>query len=319
MNEYKVDEELEKKILELLLLGISTRKIRNILNIDYTVYTQIKESLKLKSKISDDKIKEAIEEREKRDKITIYKFLILGYNYVEIIATVPYGDKHYISKLVGELKKEGKITDREIEEYRFKRNEKHKKEIILQGLNQGLSCKEIADKYNEKYRDKHISEKNVWDYKNKLVEQGDITGEIIKEKRKEVKAKHIEPQEEDVLKLFGLGFNREQIKRIMNLTAVKVWRINQKLKDKGKITEEDIQYAITNRENEALKRRERIVKIINFTEDIDENLIKCHVEYLKAMSKLDELETKDIKLLRKVIPMSSKFVSFDNLNFILEL
>ncbi len=312
-------------MLKLLLLGISTRKIRNILNIDYTLFKQVKESLKSKGRISEDRIKKALKEREERDKNTIYKFLKLGYSNVELIDKVPYGDRHYISKLVEGLKKEGKITDEQIEKYRFERNEKHKKEIILQGLNQGLSYKEIADNYNEKYTDRHLCEKNVGDYKNKLVERGDITEEVIQERRKarkEIKAKqekeqHISPKEKIVFKLLNLGFTAKQIREITHLAPSSLWRVKKSLKEKGKITEEEIQYATSNRENQALERREHIVKMINFSKDIDEKVVQKHIDYAKVTLQLNELAPKDIKLLGKVIPMNPKLVSFDNANFIL--
>ena len=280
----------------------------------------------MKGRISEDRVKGAIKEREKRDKITIYKFLIMGYSYVEIISTVQYGDKHYISKLVEELKKEGKITDEQIEEYRFEKNEKQKKEIILQGLNQGLAYKEIVDNYNEKYTDKHISERVVEEYKNKLVERGEITEYIIQERRKERRKERREerkeqnivtPQEKRVLKLLKLGFTAKQIKRITQLTTNNLWKIKKSLKEKGKITEEEIQYSTCNKEKYALERRKHIVRMINFSESIDENVVQEHIDYVRATIQLDELNPKDIKLLKKVIPMHPKIVSFDNVNFIL--
>lgn len=322
-KEYVVSEELEEQILKLLLLGISTRKIRNVLKVDYPTFKQTKDSLKLKNKISDDEIKKAVQEREEKDKNTIYKFLTLGYSYVELINTVPYGDRHYIEKLVGKLKDEGRITDEEIEKYRFERNERQKREIILQGLDEGLQYKEIAENYNEICTDKKISENVVCDYVKKLVNEGIRTKEEIQERRKirenEIKAKSIGPHEEKLIELFGFGFNREEIKKVMQLTSQELWRLNKKLKDKGKITEEEIQNAIENRQDESKERQTQIAKMINFTREIDENVIQTHLDYVKATYQLEELENKDIKLLRKVIPMDSKLVSFDNANFILRV
>ena len=59
--------------------------------------------------------------------------------------------------------------------------------------------------------------------------------------------------------------------------------------------------------------------MISFSKKIDENIIQTHLDYAKVAYKLDELKNKDIKLLRKVIPMDAKLVSFDSVNFILRV
>ena len=328
-----MDEEVEKNVLRLLLLGIHVNSIQNLLNRSSEDIQKIKEILKGKGKITEDKIKEALEVRRKRDKSTVYNLLLLGYSYKEIANEIPYADKNYVVRLANNLRKEKLITDAEIEEAKFERNEKYKKEVILNGLEQGLSQEEIIEEYKESVKNiegiknKTISRKIISDYTKKLLNQGVITKEQIERKRLEGqkirierrKEQHVGPHEERVLELLKLGFYGAEIAKVTELTLSYISQIKRKLEKRGKITEEEIQEAIENRQEETEKRQTHIAKIINFSEDINEDIVQQHIEYSKVTYALNELSEKDFKLLQKVIPMDEKLVSFDNINFILRV
>ena len=84
--------------------------------------------------------------------------LLKGYTHKEISDNIPYTDKRYITRIVEKLKKERRITEKQIEQGKFERTEKRRLEIVLRGLKLGLTFKETAeiDKsiglYEEQYR-----------------------------------------------------------------------------------------------------------------------------------------------------------------------
>ncbi len=84
--------------------------------------------------------------------------LLKGYTHKEISDNIPYTDERYITRTVEKLKKEGGITDKQIEQAKFERTEKRRLEMVLIGLKLGLTFKETVelDKtiglYEEQYR-----------------------------------------------------------------------------------------------------------------------------------------------------------------------
>ncbi len=332
-KEQMSNEELESGVLRLSLLGISDLRIINILKKEYKEIKRIQQDLISKGKISQEEIEEKINERRQKDKNIVCTLFKEGYTYKEIAKAIPYANTNYVARIVEELKKEGQTTDEQIGNIKFERNERYKREVILDGLQRGLTHNEMEQNYEKKVKDikevtlKTITKKMICEYTSKLITQNVITKEEIEKQRKEwnriklneKKEQHVGIREEKVLELFKLGFCRIEIAKLMNLSTPYISQVKVKLKQKGKITEEEIQSAIENRQNEAKKRQTHIAKMISFSKKIDENIIQTHLDYAKVAYKLDELKNKDIKLLRKVIPMDAKLVSFDSVNFILRV
>ena len=324
------DEKVEKQILSLLLLGLSTEQLRNILNMTNNEFHQVKKRLIAKGNITEDKIRECRKMKLERDKNITYELLLKGYYYTEIEDEILYGFSGYAKKLTNILKAEGRITEEEIKSARFERNEKYKIEVILDGLNKGLTYGEIIKDYElkvknmEGVKDKTIKERIIGVYKIKFIESGRITEEIIqrrKEEREKINEKVIEKnsKEEKILKLCEMGFTAPEIGRILGLEKSGIYHKIKRMKNKGLITNKEIEKAIANRQDESKERQTHIAKMIGFTRKIDENVIQTHLDYVKATYQLEKLENRDIKLLRKVIPMDAKLVSFDSVNFILRV
>ena len=68
-----------------------------------------------------------------------------GYSQREIAGQIKYASQLYVQKLIGQLKKEGRITNEMIEEAKFENNEGEIKEYVLRKLREGYSQQEIAD------------------------------------------------------------------------------------------------------------------------------------------------------------------------------
>ena len=317
-----------------MLLGYKTPKICNILKIESSQFEVVKASLIKSKKISKDEIKSAIDEKEKRDMNTIYELYKAGNIYQDIANAIPYCNKTFVERAIRRLKEEGVITEETVHEREtaiFEREEKYKKEIILEGLQQGLFFEEIAENYKQKVKEietvryKTIDINTIIDYKVKLIIEGAITEEEFieaREKRKqrrekEKKEQHVGPNDEEVLKLSKLGFDISQIIKIIVLSIYSITYIRMELKEKGKITAKEIRSAKKDREENAEKRTNYIRGMIGYTRNIDAKLVGKHIEYLKAKFKLGELTDYDIKLIRRVIPIDASLTTPTNVNFIL--
>lgn len=103
-----------------------------------------------------------------------------GYSQREIAGQIKYASQLYVQKLIGQLKKEGRITNEMIEEAKFENNEREIKEYVLRKLREGYSQQEIADSDENGFLDRARVER----CKDKLVAEGAITDEEIKRAKK---------------------------------------------------------------------------------------------------------------------------------------
>lgn len=141
----EIDEILKNKVLNYLELGIDSRRIANSLKISFSTRARISEILIKEGKITEEQIRRNREKRAEQDKELILELLHEGYTNAEIVPFVPVGNIQYVKRIVRNLKSEGLISDKEIEETQFKRKETSRRKIVLDGLEEGLTYQEIAD------------------------------------------------------------------------------------------------------------------------------------------------------------------------------
>jgi len=96
-----------------------------------------------------------------------------------------------------------------------------------------------------------------------------------------------------------------------------VSKIRKKLIANGEITDKDIKENVANREPKAEKRKLAIGAMVNFTSDINHAVVNEHIAYVKAKIELGEMETSDMELISKVIPMERELMTLGNINFVI--
>ncbi len=315
----EIDEDLKDRILGLLNLGIDSQRLCNNLNISNTILKKIKKILIKEGKITEEQIRENKAKRTIQDKNTVLELLFKGYMFTEIAIQIPLGNRRYVERIVENLKNEGLITDEQIKKARVERKETVRRKIIIDGLKQGLTYDEIA----EEGRTKRLTKKIVSDIKAQLVSEGSITeSEIIeaKEKRKRIKREENKdkekPDDEKIRKLDHLGFNTDQIGIIIGRGKWYIVKRRGVMEKKGIINRKGIRTNTKNRIPNAAKRLKQIERVISFKADLDDKIVQDQIDYEKAMAQLGETQLENIKLLARVIPMSSELVTPGNVNFV---
>lgn len=316
----EVTKDIKKRVLELLEIGVAERRIANILSIDIGILAKIKNELICEGCITRGEIEEVAENRRIQDKETTCKLLKEGYSITEIIENIPYSQRNYIHRFKEQLKREGKITEEEIKEAQYNRKEKHKMECIIAGLRKGLSYEEIANGYQSDKAER-LNKDAVYHRKVKAVEEGLITEDEIEMAKKlrgsqEGKSDYVGPHDEEILRLFKLGFNYEQIATVLGLARNSIKARKNEIKKQGRITQEEIDENIEDGEKNASKRRNAISNMIIFVADLDFNIVNEHIYYSKAKMELGELDERDIEILMRVITMSDEFVTLGNVKFV---
>ncbi len=320
-NNVEVTDELKQRTLELLLLGIDRQRIANILSIDLSTFDTIKGNLIDNGQITQEQIRDAITKRMESSKETIYNLLKKGCSYDEIEQHIPYSNKMYITRMVAKLKEDGRITEEEIEEARFARNEQRKKDIVLQGLMKGLTYRETLD------LDENVTfcKQKYREYRSNLVASGAITNEQIEEARlnhaqmkaNEAIQNYEGPNDGRILELSRLGFDLSQIARIIGTSKSYISKRRSAISERYGIDKKVFAELIKNREQNAEKRRKKIEGMIYFTSKVDENVINEHIGYTKAMTLLEEESSKDMKLIINAMLTEASIITASNLNFVL--
>lgn len=116
-------------------MGISQSEVVSITNM-----------LKVKGAISSEQIKNAREDKLKKDEEDVINLLKRGYTQADI--KIQKRDTINLSRMISKLKNEGRITDEEIknaqeQERKFERMEFA--ELVLNGMKRGLTVKEIIE------------------------------------------------------------------------------------------------------------------------------------------------------------------------------
>jgi len=304
--------------LDLLYLGIGTAQLKSIVNINSEIYDKIVDELVSRNSISIEEIEQFRKEREDNIKETTCKLRIKGYSCKEIANRIPYCKEKTIKKTSARLRKRNILTE---DDMKIANIEKRVREIVLSGLKEGLSNQEIISSCKVKTLD----DKMLQGYISDFVEDGDITrGQIIKtrEKRQEREKGEREQREQDIKDperyereievLYRLGFSGRQIMQLTQLSSSYVRRIRDKVGISAKQSEE-WQKA---QEEMAESRRMAISKMATTKRELEDDLVKTHIEYVKGKLQLGDVDENDVKLISRIIPMFEQFITNSNVNLI---
>lgn len=274
------------------------------------------EEIKAKTGITQEQISSARQEREDNIKETTRKLRIKGYSCREIANKIPYCKEKTIKETSARLRKRNILTE---EDMKIGNIEKKVREIVLKGLREGLTEQEIIDSCKVKLLD----EETLQGYINDFIEDGYIAKEQIIEAR-EAKGKREEEHskkdtktperyEREIETLYRLGFSGRQIMKVTQLSSGYV----RKIRDKCGISAKQSEEWQKAREEMANNRKIGILKMLDTTAEIDSDLIRKHIEYMKAKLQLGDIEAEDVKAIGLVIPMSAQFITNTNVNLIL--
>lgn len=319
----EVSKEQKNWELQLLLIGLRTQTIRNIMGISNSTYTIIKKALIIEGKITEEQIKEAQNRYSRESTEITYSLLKQGYSVKEIEEQIKYGQVSGIVKdIILKLKQEGRISTEEIAQAKFERNEKDVMQYILTGLKNGLTHAEMIEKNKAiKLNSQVISQRT-----RRLIANGDITKEEIERKRKERRDRegkerrknYVGPHDERILKLCDLGFTTTQIANIIEVDSTYV-SIRKRAFIEGEVrTSEDFDYAIKHLSDITDERRNKITSMAGYEIGIDIQIVKDHIEYIRAKKDLGEIEKEDMNCMRKIVPMDHDLLTLRNINFVVD-
>lgn len=322
-TEEELTEELKQMVLELLKKGYKPISIPIKLKIERTLFYQIRDKLMIDGEITEEQIKEAQIEKGKKDRVIILRLLRQGYTQREICERIDEG-KMYVQNRVNQFKREGTITDEDIERWQFENNEKDAKEAVLRGLRQGLTLEEIANSDETEF----LTRDKVKRYKAELIDEGAITEREIKNVRKKTdkvrkrdrKKNRVDVYDARILKLLELGFPQKQIEKALDLSYRYVRYRKETLILRKEITQYKIKKAQQSREQVALERRTNIAEKIREAEEIKESDLeemKIHIEYARAMVKLRKIQQEDIEVLYSAIVVAPELMTLANINVII--
>ena len=266
--------ENEKKIIDLLLKGLSLSNISKQLNIEQFDLSQIIEQLKKNKYITSSQIKESRENFRNEEEKKILSFLRSGYSQAEILKELTHLLAGTLSKRVSALVASGKITEEEINEARATRKAQKKqdsgikkrngktsysqssskrkkvpdlKEAVLQGFKAGKKKTDIA-------KELQISLSTVSNIRHLLIQEGLITAEEIKNLKK--KGAKSETLKEQVLQGLKSGKYSSEIALELRTSQTTVKTIKKQLISEGLISEQEI---LDLQQKSAKERNQRIL------------------------------------------------------------
>ena len=245
-----------------------------------------------------------------------------GFTIAEIMASDTSGKlaRATVRRYKNELLEEGSITDQEIDDAKFDRNERYKKELVLQGLREGFTNSEIVDSDESG----NLSRVAVIKYKKQLIEEGSITVDEISSAQSARAARikpeksNIGPHDLEILELLDLGFNIEQVAAFLDLSDSYVSHRKSHIKLLHNLDDEYFELAESNKNANTKKRRSTIRKLLRFATDLStcREVVESHIKFLNACLTLDLLDIRDIDLISRLIPFYTELMSFANIKLI---
>ena len=116
-----------------------------------------------------------------------------------------------------------------------------------------------------------------------------------------------------------LGFKKEEIAIVIGTGEKYVSERRKVFKEQGRGM--DVVRTgefVRRREERALQRRSSIGAMISFARIVDVDTVKDHIEYIRAKKELGELETSDMNLMRRIVPMDHDLLTLRNINFVVD-
>lgn len=218
-----------------------------------------------------------------------------------------------LRKVKKQLIKDNQITPKEIKKAQENKVKRDKRKI-LKLLLKGLSIPEIVEQIEYAYYD------YVQDLIKELKDEGKITDEEIKKARFERNQREIM---EFVIEGFTKGLNQQEIadgyqeKYEKTISRQSIGIYKKRIIDEGIKTEEEIEEAQKKRQiekNEAEKRRKAINEM---GDNLDLEIVKIQIEYVKAKFKLGEEDETDVEKLGMLIQNTPSLITGSNINFII--
>ncbi len=264
----------EEQLFSYLILGYYTTDIRQKLNITYNQYRIVVDKFIEEKRITHEEIAENRKIRKEKIKIKILEGLKLAMTYEEI-ANMIGQSLSQTKQLIKEVKIKENITEEDIEHWR-KNNPtsvQKRKEVVLEGLKQGLSKKEIIERYPQQ-------KLQVYDISNciaLLKKEGKITKEEIRQNRQRRKENNVQltPSQIKLLKYLREGYEVKEIAIFINRTTSSVYTKIHELRKKISITPYEIEQARKERIGREMKqqieeqRKEKMRKLEGLKREID--------------------------------------------------
>lgn len=243
VNEQKCDlNEEEKTVYNLLKEGYTYSYISNTTKIPSEELNIIIAQLKKKRIITSDEIKEAREQRRKKDEDTIYQNLVMGNSQTDIIREYPHMNTAYVSRTVKKMQESGRIKTGDLDA--FKQNAEQgineRKRFVYPLLLQGYNDSEIAEMDPEGY----MSPLMVKRVRKILVEEHRIDEKLIKKGRRKKRRsqKRMEDKEnyKVILELLQEGLEYKEISEKIFMSYTWVTQKIQEMKKTGIVSDDEI-------------------------------------------------------------------------------
>ena len=243
VNKQKCDlNEEEKTVYNLLKEGYTYSYISNTTKIPSEELNIIIAQLKKKRIITSDEIKEAREQRRKKDEDTIYQNLVMGNSQTDIIREYPHMNTAYVSRTVKKMQESGRIKTGDLDA--FKQNAEQgineRKRFVYPLLLQGYNDSEIAEMDPEGY----MSPLMVKRVRKILVEEHRIDEKLIKKERRKNRRsqKRMEDKEnyKVILELLQEGLEYKEISEKIFMSYTWVIQKIQEMKKTGIVSDDEI-------------------------------------------------------------------------------
>ncbi len=251
-KERNIDKE---KLLSCLILGYNGRTIKSKLGIlSGEKYQQVVNELIKEKRITKKEMREYRKKREEQEKETVFEELKKGKLQSQI-AEIIKETEWVTRKIIKKVKEEKNISDEDILRWKNEKENSAEKEkkMVLEGLIKGLSYKEMIE---ENQKEKLTSQKIQYCI-DRLVREGGITREKIKEYRQARNKERLTLFEKEMLNYLKNGYGKKEILDLSGKSRVYVNTTIRKLKEKGKITEEEIKQARIRRKEEKEKAEQK--------------------------------------------------------------
>jgi len=342
----------DSMVIELLRQGYSYEEIGEEVGCGVTTVKRIKAKAIADGKLNEEEYKKAKKQRKdilkkqptrkeenaEKDKLII-EMLKAGkpIKYIVRKSGLAIGK---LNEIIEELIEAGMITKEEIEQAR-EGNEKEVERKILEGLKMGYSQRKIVEMFEEG----EISQTGIGKKIKKLIDKGEITLEEIesykckaekKEKHRQVKVKRqaqveaAKEREKDrkqldkrLIELLLKGYSLKKIAEELQCSERTIRTNVKRLKDEGKISQEELEMARRNRRQIEKKDKRKIEETENKKKRAEaterQRVEKAYKEKLKKAQKIlkSDTEVPDEsvnELVEKLISLASARVASGKTN-----
>ncbi len=248
----------EQQIIDYLTLGYDNYDIRyRHPKLNNEVFLNMLDKILEEKKITKEEIKQYRQEKREKDKIEILKMLKKGITKKDIAKKLSITETKMVP-YIREIKEEQNINDNDIQKWKDKleTSTKNKRKAVFEALKLGLSVQETIDRYPEQHFEKY----SVTEIRKNFIKEGKISKEKIKEYKK-IKEKNenlynnLTELEKEVFKYLKQGFNINEIVEKTGKSKSYMFEIIDKIRKKGKITNQQIkQYRAIRKKLQNLKK-----------------------------------------------------------------